>query len=95
MYLLEKEKRGLELGLIERTDQDHLLRTKMQHLQEELLFKEASQGKHKGVLLDNREAHLRERVENLLDTLDKLTKNSEVRQKQSGDLIEDLKKANG
>jgi hypothetical protein len=95
VYLLEKEKQGLELGMVEKGDKEILMRTKMEHLQEELLYREASQGKHKGMHLDEREAYLRERVENLLDTLEKLTKNSEVRQKQSGDLIEDLKKANG
>lgn len=95
VYLLEKEKQGLELGLVEKGDKEILMRTKMEHLQEELLYREPSQGKHKGMHLDEREAYLRERVENLLDTLEKLTKNSEVRQKQSGDLIEDLKKANG
>merc|ERR1711997_346134 len=93
VYLLEKEKQGLELGMVEKGDKEILMRTKMEHLQEELLYREASQGKHKGMHLDEREAYLRERVENLLDTLEKLTKNSEVRQKQSGDLIEDLKKS--
>ena len=42
----------------------------------------------------SREALLRQRVENLLETLDKVTKNNSERQKHSDDLIEDLKRAN-
>ena len=34
------------------------------------------------------------RVESLLAALEKITRNSELRQKQSADLIEDLKRAN-
>ena len=41
----------------------------------------------------SREALLRQRVENLLETLDKVTKNNSERQKHSDDLMEDLKRA--
>ena len=37
---------------------------------------------------------LRQRVENLLEALDNVIRNSESRNKQSKELIEDLKKAN-
>ena len=42
----------------------------------------------------SREALLRQRVENLLETLDKVTRNISERQRHSDDLIEDLKRAN-
>ena len=42
----------------------------------------------------SREALLRQRVENLLETLDKVTRNNSERQRHSDDLIEDLKRAN-
>ena len=42
----------------------------------------------------SREGLLRQRVENLLETLDKVTKNNSERQKHSDDLIDDLKRAN-
>ena len=42
----------------------------------------------------SREEKLRRRVDTLLDTLDRVTRNSEVRHKQADDLISDLKQAN-
>ena len=47
-----------------------------------------------GTVLEDREAALELRVENLLDTLDRLTHNTELRQQQATELIEDLKRAN-
>nr|CAD7572362.1 unnamed protein product [Timema californicum] len=41
-----------------------------------------------------REARLKGRVQELVSTLDKVSRNSELRQQQSGDLVNDLKRAN-
>ena len=45
-------------------------------------------------MVEEREAALELRVENLLDTLDRLTHSTQLRQQQSAELIEDLKRAN-
>lgn len=42
-----------------------------------------------------REARLKERLQQLVGTLEKVTKNSELRHQQSAELINDLKMANG
>ncbi|KAG9428298.1 Colorectal mutant cancer protein [Apis mellifera carnica] len=42
-----------------------------------------------------REARLKERLQELVSTLDKVNKNSELRHQQSAELINDLKRANG
>ena len=75
-------------------EKEKVLRTKVDHLQEELLYQEEAMKGSTGFVLDERETYLKERVENLLSTLEKMTRNSELRQKQSADLIDDLKKAN-
>ena len=94
IYLLEKEKLGAELSLEQQLDKETLLRTKVEHCQEQLLYQEAAVKGSKNFVLDDREVYLNDRVENLLSTLEKMTRNSELRQKQSTDLIDDLKKAN-
>lgn len=75
-------------------EKERVLRTKVDHLQVSLLYQEATIKGSKTFVLDDREVYLKERVENLLSTLEKMTRNSELRQKQSADLIDDLKKAN-
>ncbi|XP_071866392.1 colorectal mutant cancer protein isoform X1 [Bombus fervidus] len=42
-----------------------------------------------------REARLKERLQELVSTLDKVNKNSELRHQQSAELVNDLKRANG
>ena len=42
-----------------------------------------------------RETKLKTRIHELVDTLEKLSRNSEVRHKQTAEYISDLKKANG
>ncbi|XP_033219789.1 colorectal mutant cancer protein isoform X4 [Belonocnema kinseyi] len=42
-----------------------------------------------------REARLKERLQDLVSTLDKVNKNSELRHQQSAELVNDLKRANG
>ncbi|XP_017791820.1 PREDICTED: colorectal mutant cancer protein [Habropoda laboriosa] len=65
--------------------------------------------KDRGVISDNesegmeseliealgREARLKERLQELVSTLDKVNKNSELRHQQSAELVNDLKRANG
>jgi len=94
IYLLEKEKTGMEMNSEQQMEKERVLRTKVDHLQETLLYQEATIKGSKTFVLDDREVYLKERVENLLSTLEKMTRNSELRQKQSADLIDDLKKAN-
>ena len=100
VYVLEKEKSGQELMLSDRVSVEQILREHIQHLQEELGRIDGGnmhlqQQRRAAMKVDSsREAQLKQRVENLLQTLNKVTANSEVRQKQSGDLIDDLKRAN-
>lgn len=42
-----------------------------------------------------REARLKERLQELISTLDEVNKNSELRHQQSAELVNDLKRANG
>lgn len=42
-----------------------------------------------------RERKLKHRIQELVDTLEKLSKNSEIRHKQTAEYISDLKRANG
>ena len=95
IYLLEKEKLGAELNLDQQKEKERILRTKVDHIQEQLLYQEAALKGDNNMVLEDREVYLHDRVENLLTTLEKMTRNSELRQKQSADLIDDLKKANG
>ena len=70
----------------ERRAVETMLRTHVQYLQEQV--NPSSQG------VSKTEELLRQRVENLLEALDNVIRNSESRHKQSKELIEDLKKAN-
>ena len=65
-----------------------MLRTHVQYLQEQT----AANASHAAG--GKTEELLRQRVENLLQALDNVIRNSESRHKQSNELIEDLKKAN-
>ncbi len=96
VYLLEREKAGRELALADRANLEKMLRAHVQHLQEELGQLERSAGSSRHLMSNggSREALLRQRVENLLETLDKITRNNSERQKQSEELIGDLKRAN-
>ena len=79
---------GLELTLQGRRSVESMLRTHVHHLQEQV--NSSSHGKR----LSKTEELLRQRIENLLDTLDNVVKTSDARHKESKDLIDDLKKAN-
>ena len=89
IYLFEKEKSNLNLMLSDKAALEEAMRSHIKHLQEELALK--GQASH---ARPERESELRERVEQLFATLEKVAGNSELRQRQSCELIEDLKKAN-
>ena len=77
------------MTLQERRTLENMLRTHVHHLQEQL-----NSSSHSGKKLSKTEDLLRQRVENLLDTLDNVVKTSDSRHNESKELIEDLKKAN-
>ena len=81
-----------ELRLADRSSVESVLRSHVEHLQEEL----AQQRHHHSAPRSGgvREEQLRRRVEELLALLDRLAANSEVRQARSDELIGDLKRAN-
>ncbi|TRY69370.1 hypothetical protein TCAL_03782 [Tigriopus californicus] len=96
VYLLEKEKTNMDLIMADRISIEQMLRTHIQHLQEELAQVERGFQGSAHLMSDKstRESQLKQRVESLLATLDKISKNGELRQKQSQDLMDDLKRAN-
>ena len=101
VYLLEKEKSSQELMLADRVAIEQMLRSHIQHLQEELGQVERGLGVHRHLMRNpsggegnGREAQLKQRVENLMETMEKITKNSDTRHKQANELIDDLKRAN-
>lgn len=65
-----------------------MLRAHLKQLQDQINPNNSSQKSH------ITEELLRQRVENLLETLDNVIRNSDLRQAQSSDLIADLKRAN-
>ena len=67
-----------------------MLRTHVQYLQEQASAISPSTSSQSS----KTEELLRQRVENLLEALDNVIRNSEARHKQSKELIDDLKKAN-
>ena len=96
MYLLEKEKSSQELRLADRASVEAVLRSHVEHLQEEI-GQMAQFHRQRGMTAGGggaREEQLRRRVEELLSTLEKLARSSEVRQEQADELIGDLKRAN-
>ena len=82
---------GLELTLQERRAVETMLRTHVQYLQEQASAISPSTSSQSS---SKTEELLRQRVENLLEALDNVIRNSEARHKQSKELIDDLKKAN-
>ncbi|XP_067217257.1 colorectal mutant cancer protein isoform X3 [Linepithema humile] len=110
VFLLEKERATIELKLNARDTQIAAQHATIQHLQGQLSDAEAmlamATNKDRG-LSDNesvesgliealgREARLKERLQELISTLDEVNKNSELRHQQSAELVNDLKRANG
>ncbi|GFG35636.1 hypothetical protein Cfor_02558 [Coptotermes formosanus] len=108
VYLLERERSALELKLSSQEAQQAAQQATVQHLQAQLQDVERRlQAQHQQGLAcegeDNdteladalrREARLKERLQELVTTLEKVGKNSELRHQQSADLVNDLKRAN-
>ena len=94
VYLLEREKSSRDLMFSDRVAVEEVLRTHIEHLQEEL--GQVERGGVHSHLMDSsgREEQLKKRVETLLKTLENMSSSSEIRQKQSDELIDDLKRAN-
>ncbi|PSN36345.1 Colorectal mutant cancer protein [Blattella germanica] len=108
VYLLEKERSALELKLSSQEAHQAAQQATVQHLQSQLqdaerrLHSQHQQelgGEGEGEeseLADalRREARLKDRLQELVSTLEKVGKNSELRHQQSADLVNDLKRAN-
>lgn len=135
IYLLEKEKRSLELKMNSREAQEQAYIVHIEHLKSEVkeqikkrrtLTKDSSRRMQPSVPEDERsvasysthstnpdqnssneeipsdlveatrrERKLKQKIQDLLDTLEKLSKNSDIRQRQTAEYISDLKRANG
>ncbi|XP_060069390.1 colorectal mutant cancer protein-like [Ylistrum balloti] len=113
-YLLEKEKRALELKLSSRESEEQAHILQIEHLKCELQEREARHPQDEDnagfSLVDymssnpdlgkelseaaKREKKLKARVQELVVTLEKLSRNSEIRHQQSADFVNDLKRAN-
>ena len=91
LYLLSQEKRSLEMKLEDRHSLESMLRSHIEHLREE--NDRLSRGEGRLTSL-SREDKLGKRVDSLLETLDRVTKNSDQRQTHSDELMGDLKRAN-
>ena len=76
------------MSLQEKRSVEIMLRTHIHHLQEQL------NSSHTKKDFGKTEDLLRQRIENLLNTLDKVIQTSQLRQTESADLIQDLKRAN-
>lgn len=76
--------------MLERRSVETMLRTHVHHLQEQVSTSQGGLSSSK----NGNDIILRQRVDNLLDTLDKVIRNSDIRQRQANDLIAELKKAN-
>ncbi|KAK3921926.1 Colorectal mutant cancer protein [Frankliniella fusca] len=108
LYLLEKERAALELRLSSQDTQRQAQAASILHLQAQLQELEVENSKDSSNLVDiegrainsdlaaalRRENQLKERIHELVDTLDKVSHNSEQRHLQSAELVNDLKKAN-
>ncbi|KAK4316300.1 hypothetical protein Pmani_012521 [Petrolisthes manimaculis] len=109
VYLMEREKAGLELRVGTCEAQAAAYCATIDHLKSEL-SQHRPQGSQEGEgdgdsgvdssspeIMEalRRERQLKTRVQDLVTTLEKVTKNSEARHMQSQEFINDLKKANG
>ena len=91
LYLVDQEKRSLEMKLDDRHSLESMLRSHIEHLREENDRLSRGEGRLSSL---SREDKLGKRVDSLLETLDRVTKNSEQRQIHSDELMGDLKRAN-
>ncbi|KAB0375229.1 hypothetical protein FD755_013721 [Muntiacus reevesi] len=99
LYLLEKEKKALELKLSTREAQEQAYLVHIEHLKSEVeeqkeqrtrsLSSTSSGGKDTAS-----KKKLKARVQELVSALERLTKSSEIRHQQSAEFVNDLKRAN-
>ncbi|RXG57515.1 Usher syndrome type-1C protein-binding protein 1 [Armadillidium vulgare] len=107
VYLLEREKTGLELRVGTCEAQAAAYVATIDHLKSQLNEFKSSPSKPQESVEDSgaetcsseaeslrRESQLKNRIDDLVATLEKVTKNSEARHQQSQEFISDLKKAN-
>ncbi|GLG94549.1 Uncharacterized protein GBIM_01746 [Gryllus bimaculatus] len=100
LFLMEKDKAALDLRLGAQELQLQQLQAQLQDLQPSTHHLHQRSGSLEGEQsspseeASRREARLRERMQGLVATLEKVSKNSEMRHQQSADLINDLKHAN-
>ncbi|GFY75819.1 colorectal mutant cancer protein [Trichonephila inaurata madagascariensis] len=106
VYLLEKEKTSLELQLNSREAQEQAYLVQIEHFkselqeQAELIEKLKSSNSNKKTLnIDESEAtekvnKLKARIQELVKTIEKVTKNSEMSAQQSVEFVNDLKRTN-
>ncbi|XP_071098692.1 colorectal mutant cancer protein-like isoform X1 [Haliotis cracherodii] len=125
-YLMEKEKRALELRLSGKESQEQAYRVQIEHLKCEVLehqqklmankdgmykkdidcdmapmisMAELRTNNSSDIAQDlcdalKREKKLKSRVQELVSTLEKISRNSEIRHQQSAEFVNDLKRAN-
>ncbi|RUS81578.1 hypothetical protein EGW08_010652, partial [Elysia chlorotica] len=106
-YLLEKETKALELRLAGHEAQESALRVQVEHLQGELQYLQQQQQQQQQyddsiihttprdlAVAKAREATLKSRVSELLSALEKISRNSDMRHRQSSEFVGDLKRAN-
>ena len=91
VHLLEKEKKALDLIISSQQAQEQALKTHIQHLQDELENQESLDSEGSFV---NKSDEMKSRITELLTTLEKVKRTSELRQQQSDEMISDLKKSN-
>ncbi|XP_059166215.1 colorectal mutant cancer protein-like [Physella acuta] len=112
-YLLEKEKRALELRLNGKETQEQAYRVQIDYLKGELSYQQKQEpspadsrfilelkSREPCELIQDlsisveRERTLKSKVSELMSTLEKISRNSESRHKQSAEFVNDLKRAN-
>lgn len=119
-YLLEKEKKALELRLSDKETQAQAYRLQIEHLTTEVQELQQQLNRHtdprntpptdvenadmtkpgldihstEASEAQRREKKLKSRIQELMLTLEKLSRNSEIRHQQSAEFVNDLKRAN-
>ncbi|XP_042898851.1 colorectal mutant cancer protein isoform X2 [Parasteatoda tepidariorum] len=110
VYLLEKEKTSLELQLSSREAQEQAYKVQIENFkselqeQSEMVERLQCSSNHKGVLSASDSEKLNEssekvnklkaRIQELVQTMEKVTKNSEMSAQQSVEFVNDLKRTN-
>ena len=91
VFQMEKEKKSLELVLGSQNAQEVVLKTHIRQLQFELEDRKTGENEGKS---NNKDDEMRTRISELLQTLEKVKRSSEVRHHQQEEVIQDLKRTN-